>query len=140
MEDQPITPPPPITLTPTPSLFLGVTDFMPNVRNDAYITVMLDQVISRANKGNIRLPTTFYILVSFSQANLFFAFDFRAIIYYNEFSKEATTIHPYYFQNWNVDTREGITVRQALAEDGWDKYLDPNTNQYPISLANVIST
>eukprot|EP00026_Physarum_polycephalum_P008034 Phypoly_transcript_08110.p1 GENE.Phypoly_transcript_08110~~Phypoly_transcript_08110.p1 ORF type:complete len:454 (+),score=134.87 Phypoly_transcript_08110:83-1444(+) len=51
-------------------------------------------------------------------------------IYYNEFTKESSTTHPYYFQMWNVDPREGITVRQALAEDGWDKYLDPNTNRY----------
>ena len=63
LEDQPITPPPPIPLTTTNSLFLGVTDFMPNVRNDAYITVKLDQLIARANKNNIRLPSTFYILV-----------------------------------------------------------------------------
>lgn len=51
-------------------------------------------------------------------------------MYYNEFTKESSTLHPYYFQMWNVDSRESITIRQALADDGWDKYLDPNTNRY----------
>jgi hypothetical protein len=55
------------------SVSLGVSDFMPHVRNQVYISVKLDQMIVRAAKAGVKLPSVFYVVVSFYSASVLLA-------------------------------------------------------------------
>lgn len=85
LEEQPSLQPSPIPLQVTNSLVLGVPDYMPSVRNDAYVTVKLDQMISRANRANIKLPPNFYVLVCL----LFYYHHYHFYVFFFPYKKNC---------------------------------------------------